>query len=137
MGVPSVIGAFADMAKKQSHSNRHTHPHAQTTNGAWHGRVQSLPDPVMQDVVRLFQALSDFTRARIIYALTTGEWNVNDLAAHVGVSPTAASHHPRRLRDARLVSFHRHGNQVLYSIEDAHVAALFEEAVNHIDHAHS
>ena len=125
------------MAKKQSHPNSHHHPHAHASGRAWRGSGQALAEPVMQDVVRLFQALSDLTRAKIIYALTTGEWNVNDLAAHVGVSPTAASHHLRRLRDARLVNFHRHGNQVLYSIEDAHVAALFNEALNHIDHAHS
>ena len=94
-----------------------------------------LDDPNMMGLIQIFQALSDLTRAKVIYALTQGERNVNDLALLVGASPSAVSHHLRRLRDTGLVTYHRHGNQVFYSIEDIHIAAILEEARNHIDHA--
>jgi DNA-binding transcriptional ArsR family regulator len=88
----------------------------------------------MQHLVLIFQALSDLTRSKVIYALTQGELSVGQLAEMVGASSSAVSHHLRRLRDADLVTFHRHGNRVLYNIDDDHVAAIFEEALNHIDH---
>ena len=94
-----------------------------------------LDDRNMMGLTQIFQALSDLTRAKVIYALTQGERNVNDLALLVGASPSAVSHHLRRLRDTGLVTYHRHGNQVFYSIEDIHVAAILDEARNHIDHA--
>ncbi len=98
-------------------------------------RIKFLPPQGMNDLVQIFQALSDLTRVKVVFALTGGERNVNDIADLVGASPSAVSHHLRRLKDAGLVTFHRHGNQVFYSIEDVHIAAILREASNHIDHA--
>jgi DNA-binding transcriptional ArsR family regulator len=93
-----------------------------------------VPEPGMNEIVRIFQALSDLTRVKVVYALTQGEQSVNDLADAIGASPSGVSHHLRRLKDAGLVTFHRHGNQVFYSIEDNHIAAILREALNHIEH---
>lgn len=97
--------------------------------------VELPPDQVMQDLVTVYQALADRTRAKIVYILTQGERSVNDLAVLVGATPSAVSHHLRRLRDADLVNFHRHGNQVLYTVDDHHIAAIYRETLNHLDHA--
>lgn len=103
-----------------------------------HSRELQLPsDPDMLNVIRIFQALSDLTRAKVIFALTQGERSVNEIAALVGASPSSVSHHLRRLRDARLVEYHRHGNQIFYSIEDIHIAAILEEAQRHTEHGQS
>jgi DNA-binding transcriptional ArsR family regulator len=91
-------------------------------------------DPDMLNVIRIFQALSDLTRAKVIFALTQGERSVNEIAGLVGASPSSVSHHLRRLRDAGLVEYHRHGNQIFYSIEDIHIAAILEEAQHHTEH---
>jgi ArsR family transcriptional regulator, lead/cadmium/zinc/bismuth-responsive transcriptional repressor len=85
-------------------------------------------------VSQTFQALADPTRARIVYALTKGEHSVGELAAIAGVSPSATSHHLKGLRDLRLVRFRRAGNRIYYSVDDAHVANLFREAVHHLAH---
>jgi ArsR family transcriptional regulator, lead/cadmium/zinc/bismuth-responsive transcriptional repressor len=85
-------------------------------------------------VAQTFQALADPTRARIVYALTRGERSVGDLAALVGVSPSATSHHLKSLRDLRIVRFRRAGNRIFYAVDDAHVAALFREALHHLAH---
>ncbi|MBI5304011.1 MAG: winged helix-turn-helix transcriptional regulator [Chloroflexi bacterium] len=106
--------------------------------GHHHLRSRDLQLPDEQDllcVIKLFQALSDLTRAKVIFALTQGERSVNEIAVIVGASPSSVSHHLRRLRDAGLVEYHRHGNQIFYSIEDVHIAAILEEAQHHTEHA--
>jgi len=88
-------------------------------------------------VVEAFQALSDPTRARMLYALTTGPLCVRDLAILVGVSESAVSHQLRFLRQRRLVKPRRAGTTIYYSLDDHHVAALFREAEYHADHVRS
>jgi ArsR family transcriptional regulator, lead/cadmium/zinc/bismuth-responsive transcriptional repressor len=85
-------------------------------------------------VAQLFQSLADPTRARIMYALTKGEHSVNDLAQIAGISPSATSHQLKSLRDLRIVKFRREGTRVYYAVDDAHVAALFQEALHHVAH---
>lgn len=85
-------------------------------------------------IAQVFQALADPTRARIMYALTRGERSVGELALIAGVSPSATSHHLKSLRDLRIVRFRRAGNRLYYSADDAHVRALFTEALHHLAH---
>lgn len=95
---------------------------------------RGLPADLLADVSATFKALSDPTRAQLVYLLTEQEYSVNELSKHVAVSASAVSHHLARLRDIRLVRMRREGNQVFYSIDDSHVAALFREALYHLDH---
>ncbi len=81
-----------------------------------------------------FSALSDTSRVRIIAALLDGETNVGTLATIVGISESAVSHQLRTLRQMRLVRARRQGRQIFYSLEDAHVADIFQRSVNHILH---
>ena len=100
---------------------------------------EGLPDQqVLQLVVEAFGALSDPTRAKILYALVRQPLCVRDLALTVGASESAVSHHLRLLRDRRLVKpVRREGNQIEYRLDDHHVAALFKEAEYHADHVRS
>jgi DNA-binding transcriptional ArsR family regulator len=93
-----------------------------------------LPDDLLADVVDTFKALSDPTRAQLVYLLTEAEYSVNALSRQVPVSASAVSHHLAKLRAIRLVRTRRDGNQIFYSIDDSHVAALFQEALYHLDH---
>ncbi len=95
---------------------------------------RGLSAEILADVVVTFKALSDPTRAQLIYLLAQQEHSVNELSQFVDVSPSAVSHHLARLRDIRLVRTRRQGNQIFYSIDDSHVAALFREALYHLDH---
>src|SRR5215212_1150317 len=96
--------------------------------------VDALEEDLLVDVVEIFKALSDTTRAQLIYLLTRREYNVNEISQYVSVSPSAVSHHMAKLRAARLVRTRREGNQIYYSIDDTHVGALFREALFHLDH---
>ena len=93
-----------------------------------------LPEDLLSDVVETFKALSDPTRAQIVYLLTSQEYSVNELSDQVPVSASAVSHHLAKLRAIRLVRTRREGSHIYYSIDDTHVAALFKEALFHLDH---
>ena len=93
-----------------------------------------LPLEQAKFVAQTFAALGDPTRARIVFALTQGEQSVNALAELTNVSVSAVSHHLARLRNIRLVKARRAANQVFYSVDDAHVAQLYQEALFHLDH---
>ena len=97
-------------------------------------KSNGLPEELLADVVSTFKALSDPTRAQLIYLLTNGEYSVNELSENVAVSASTVSHHLAKLRAIRLVRTRRAGNQIFYSIDDSHVAALFREALYHLDH---
>jgi DNA-binding transcriptional ArsR family regulator len=97
-------------------------------------RVQkkALPDNTIERVSRLFSALSDPTRLKILHALTvTDELCVCDLAALAELSVSAVSHQLRLLRDRDLVNARRDGRMVFYSLADDHVATLMGTGVEH------
>jgi DNA-binding transcriptional ArsR family regulator len=114
----------------RKHSDHGGHHHLRPRD------LQLPSEPEMLNVIQIFQALSDLTRAKVIFALMQGERSVNEIATIAGASPSSVSHHLRRLRDAGLVEYHRHGNQIFYSIEDTHIAAILEEAQHHTEHTH-
>jgi ArsR family transcriptional regulator, lead/cadmium/zinc/bismuth-responsive transcriptional repressor len=93
-----------------------------------------LSAELAQQVAQTFQALSDPTRARIVYALTKGERSVGELATLAAISPSATSHQLKTLRDLRIVKHRRAGTHIYYSVDDAHVSALFREALHHVVH---
>lgn len=97
-------------------------------------RAALPPEGQLTIVVEMFGALADPTRARMLYALTTGELCVGELAAVVGVSESAVSHQLRLLRDRRLVRSRREGTTIYYTLDNHHLPVLFREAEYHADH---
>lgn len=90
------------------------------------------PHPAHLDAAALlFDAFSDPTRLRILWALSLGELCVCDLAAATGVTQSAVSHQLRLLRDRRLVVSEREGRHVIYRLADAHVETLLLQGVAH------
>ncbi|GAC1457507.1 MAG: metalloregulator ArsR/SmtB family transcription factor [Ktedonobacteraceae bacterium] len=93
-------------------------------------------DELIAFVAGTFQALSDPTRLKILYALVKRACCVRDLAILVGVSESAVSHQMRFLKDRRLVKQRREGTTIYYSLDDSHLSVLFREAENHADHVY-
>jgi DNA-binding transcriptional ArsR family regulator len=85
-------------------------------------------------LAELFSALSDPTRLRIISTLMDGERNVGEIAARVELSDSAVSHQLRGLRQMRLVRARKAGRQVFYTLDDDHVARLFQLGLDHVKH---
>ena len=85
-------------------------------------------------VAELFQAMSDPSRVRILFALLQGEVNVGAIAEQVGVSESAVSHQLRGLRQLRIVSARKDGRTVFYALDDDHVRSLLTLGLEHIEH---
>lgn len=81
-----------------------------------------------------FRILSDPTRIRIIWLLLQGEFNVNQLAELLEVTPSVVSQHLAKLKTAQLVNFRREGTFMFYSATDEHLQLLLGEGLSHAEH---
>jgi ArsR family transcriptional regulator, arsenate/arsenite/antimonite-responsive transcriptional repressor len=70
----------------------------------------------LQQASRLFHALSDETRLRIVQMLTRGECCVCDLQEGVGAYQSRLSFHLKKLKEAGLVSDRKEGRWVYYTL---------------------
>jgi len=90
-------------------------------------------DTRLESMERLFQALGDVTRLRILGLLLTGEVCVCHIHESLKVSQPKASRHLAYLRRAGLVDTRREGLWVHYRLADAPdpVVAAVKQAVTH------
>lgn len=88
-------------------------------------------DEVGLGLSEIFKVLGDPTRVKILYALVREELCVCDIAALLGMSLPAISHHLRLLRNLRLVKARKAGRIVYYSLNDDHVKKLLEVGIEH------
>jgi ArsR family transcriptional regulator, arsenate/arsenite/antimonite-responsive transcriptional repressor len=70
----------------------------------------------VKSALRVFRALSDETRLRLIDLLREGEQCVCDLSEAVGASQPLLSFHLKTLKDAGLVTDRREGRWVYYAL---------------------
>lgn len=78
------------------------------------------------------KAISEPSRLKILLALRPGEMCVFHVLEAVGGTQSGVSHQLKVLRDNRIVKARRDGQNVVYSLADAHVVALLELACAHI-----
>ncbi len=89
-------------------------------------------DDTLSDMAELFKILGDRTRVRILHALSQQELCVCDIGEILEMNSSAVSHQLRILRAAKLVRYRREGKNAFYSLDDAHVQTIFEQALEHI-----
>ncbi|MDR0876043.1 MAG: metalloregulator ArsR/SmtB family transcription factor [Clostridiales Family XIII bacterium] len=92
-------------------------------------------DAALLNAAELFKVFGDPTRLKIVNALLLGELCVCDVAAVLGMSQPAVSHHLKVLKAARLVKYRREGKQIFYSLDDEHVTNIFYQGLLHTSHA--
>jgi len=96
---------------------------------------RELPD--RRDIIELaetFKVLSDPTRLKIVLALSVAdELCVCDLATIVNLSVSAISHQLRLLKGMKIVTYHKEGKMVYYSLDDSHIENLIREATRHVE----
>jgi DNA-binding transcriptional ArsR family regulator len=95
----------------------------------------SIPDDEVNLIVEIFRMLADPTRIRVLWALTSGELSVTELAEQVDKPAPSVSQHLAKLRMARLVGTRREGTTIFYSLENEHVSQLVADAVFNAEHA--
>ena len=83
-------------------------------------------------LAELFKALGDYTRVRILFALSVNELCVCALAEVLDMSQSAISHQLRLLRAAKLVRYRKDGKNVYYTLDDDHVRNLVSQGLEHV-----
>ncbi|HIC84782.1 MAG TPA: ArsR family transcriptional regulator [Desulfobacterales bacterium] len=95
-------------------------------------RDEAISDREAERLSLTYKALGDPTRLKMVMALAGGEMCVCDLAAFLGLTESAISHHLRRLKDLALVKSRRDGQILYYSLDDQHVSRILKIGLEHI-----
>lgn len=87
----------------------------------------ALDPAAAERLARVFKALADPTRLRLLSMIAAGENGeacVCDLTAPVGLSQPTVSHHVKQLADAGLVTREQRGRWAYYRVVDAALDAV-------------
>lgn len=91
---------------------------------------------VTEGLGRLFKALADETRIKIVYALSREELCVCDVAQIIDATVAAASHHLRLLKNLGLAKSRKQGKMVFYSLNDDCIETIIDAALKHYKGEH-
>ena len=95
-----------------------------------------LPDAnSLERASRLFKAIGEAPRLRLLTLLARGEVSVTELAEAEGESLSTISQRLRVLRNENIVLARRQGKQVNYALADQHVMDLVFNALAHVSEA--
>ncbi|WP_050179593.1 ArsR/SmtB family transcription factor [Domibacillus robiginosus] len=86
----------------------------------------------VDEASRVFKALADPTRIKILYLLSQEECSVNHITEVLEMTQSAVSHQLSFLRNLRLVKYRREGNTFYYTYDDEHVITVLHQVLKHI-----
>ena len=89
-------------------------------------------EEVLYDLAELFKVFGDTTRIKILYTLFESEMCVCDIAEVLNMTQSAISHQLKVLKQAKLVKNRRDGKQIIYSLDDGHIANIITMGIEHI-----
>ncbi|RBM17672.1 transcriptional regulator [Prauserella sp. PE36] len=92
-----------------------------------------LPPELLQDAAATFGLLSATVRLQIVWLLAGGERDVGTLAAEVGQTVAAVSHHLAKLKLAGLVRARREGRHQVYLVDSPVVVEIVQLLVGDRD----
>ena len=84
-------------------------------------------------VTNFFKMFADFTRLKILSALSFSQMCVCDISVLLNSSHSSVSHQLKRLKQERLVKSKKEGKIVFYSLDDEHIYSVLNLAFNHIN----
>lgn len=103
------------------------HDHGQVTQCV----LERMPDfECFSEASAAFQQICDTSRLRIFWLLCHCEECGINIAAAVGMSAAAVSHHLRSLRLHGLITSRREGKEVYYKLADTETARLIYRAAD-------
>ena len=77
---------------------------------------------------KVFEAISDPNRRKILDLLKSGDKSVSELRTHFDITGASLSHHLNKLKSADLVLSQRQGQSIYYSIN----TSVFDDAAQFI-----
>ncbi|MCM3600517.1 metalloregulator ArsR/SmtB family transcription factor [Robertmurraya korlensis] len=92
-----------------------------------------LSQATADEASRIFKALADPTRIKILYLLSQEECSVSHITEVLEMTQSAVSHQLSTLRKLRLVKYRREGSTLYYSYDDEHVITILHQVLSHIN----
>jgi len=94
---------------------------------------KNMPDENgIETAAKIFKALGEPTRLKIILALMEGELCVYHIVDICGGTQSGISHHLRILSDNKIVKARRDEQNIIYSIADDHIRKIIEMSEAHL-----
>ncbi|MCO7125700.1 metalloregulator ArsR/SmtB family transcription factor [Sporolactobacillus shoreicorticis] len=93
-----------------------------------------LDKKTLTTVTRIFKAVSEPTRVRILYLLSQQECSVSEISEFLTLQQSTVSHQLSFLKQLHLVKSRREGKVIYYSEEDEHVMNLLAQTIDHTRH---
>ncbi|MHA1935333.1 MAG: ArsR/SmtB family transcription factor [Candidatus Thorarchaeota archaeon] len=92
-----------------------------------------LADSEIKAIVRIFKALADETRMRIISSLSDKKvLSVSEIKDKVGISLSGVSHHLSKLEHLGFVKHEQVGKKVFHSLDDECIESIIMKAKEHV-----
>ena len=91
-----------------------------------------LDEQRFERLIQLFKALSDSSRVKILFLISTSAACVCNIAEELNMTESAVSHHLKILRMNGLVQRKRSGKMILYTLNDDHVRAIIAQGIEHV-----
>ncbi|EFV74981.1 MULTISPECIES: helix-turn-helix transcriptional regulator [Cytobacillus] len=91
-----------------------------------------LSAQTVEEASRIFKALGDPTRIKILYLLSQEECSVSHITEVLDMTQSAVSHQLSLLRKLRLVKYRREGTTLYYTYDDEHVITVLNQVLTHI-----
>ena len=95
-------------------------------------KTMNLGDMEFSRLEEIYKLFGSASRLRILLRLSRGECGAGDLGVAAGLSPSAASHQLKELKQCRLVRCRREGLNVYYSLDDDHIVKILESGIQHV-----
>ena len=90
----------------------------------------NIDDKKLYSICQFFSSFSDFTRLRIITALSISPLCVSEISNCLKINQTTVSHQLKILKDNNIVDFVRNGKSVMYRLISSDIEELLDIAVN-------
>ena len=95
--------------------------------------AKSMPeDESITELSSFFKICGDPTRMKILFALFKTEMCVCDISSLLDMTVSSISHQLRILKQARMVTGRKDGQNVFYSASDDHVKKIINQGMDHI-----
>ncbi|PMP68424.1 MAG: ArsR family transcriptional regulator [Thermodesulfobacterium geofontis] len=79
----------------------------------------------LKDLTKIFKALSDETRLKILKILEKGETCVCEMVALLNINQPGVSFHISVLKEAGLIKSRKEGNRIFYSLDESDLFKRF------------
>ena len=94
---------------------------------------EALGPSEAESLVRIFRALTDESRLRIVHLLmNVDRISVSEIASQLGQHISGVSHHLRILRDLGFVKREREGKWIYHSMDDECIEDIMRRALEHV-----